>query len=103
MGNSANDLVCLNNNSLELTLTVFFFFQQALERAGVRTANENKDMTKTSRSNSVRSVDVTLEAADAGQHVDLTVRQLLVRRGLSLLLMVLVLAAAVSLAELLPA
>lgn len=83
-------------------MLLFFFFQQALERAGVRTANEIKDMAS-----SVRSVELTLEAADAGQQmrepVDLTVRQLLVRRGLSLLLMFIVLAAAVSVAELLAA
>lgn len=101
-----------SNNSVEFTVRVcffglFFYSQQALERAGVRTASENKDMAKTSRSNSVRSAEVTPEAADAGQQtrepVDLTLRQLLVRRGLSLLLMIIIFAAAVSAAELLPA
>lgn len=81
---------------------LLFFPQQALERAGVRTANEIKDMASP-----VKSVKLTLEASDAGQQtrepVDLTVRQLLVRRGLSLLLMFIVLAAAVSVAELIAA
>lgn len=56
---------------------------------------------------SERSVEGRLEAADSEQQTqgpgDLTVRQLLVRRGLSLLLMVIILAAAVSVAELLAA
>lgn len=45
------------------------------------------------------------EAADAGQQMSaaLTVRQLLVRRGLSLVLMIIILATAVSIAELLDA
>lgn len=47
------------------------------------------------------------EAAGAGQQIPelaaLTVRQLLVRRGLSLVLMIIILATAVSIAELLDA
>lgn len=59
------------------------------------------------RSSCERSVEVMLEAATAGQQMqepaDLMAGQLLVRCGLSLLLMVLVLAAAVSVAKLLAA
>lgn len=80
------------------------FIQQALERAGVHRANENKDVKKTSPPSSVEGA---LEAADAGQQIPepvaLTVRQLLVRRGLSLLLMFSILAAAIYIAELLAA
>lgn len=88
-------------------LCVCFFPQQALERAGVGPANENKNGAKPSRSSCERSVEVALEAAAAGQQMqepaDLTGGQLLVRRGLSLLLMVIVLAAAISVAQLLAA
>lgn len=76
---------------------------QALERAGVPTANENKDVKKSSGTSPPRSVEGMQEAADAGQQMSaaLTVRQLLVRRGLSLVLMIIILASAVSIAELL--
>lgn len=92
---------------IEMREKLFNYSQQAQERAGVHPANGNKDMAKTSRSSSIRSAEVTLEAADAAQQmpepVNLTVKQLLVRRGLSLLLMLSVFAAAVSIAELLAA
>uniref|UniRef100_A0A674N7B0 Multidrug and toxin extrusion protein n=1 Tax=Takifugu rubripes TaxID=31033 RepID=A0A674N7B0_TAKRU len=78
---------------------------QALERAGVPTASENKDVKKSSGTSPPWSVEGMQEAAGAGQQMSsaLTVRQLLVRRGLSLVLMIIVLATAVSIAELLDA
>ncbi|TWW74686.1 Multidrug and toxin extrusion protein 1 [Takifugu flavidus] len=78
---------------------------QALERAGVPTASENKDVKKSSGISPPWSVEGMQEAADAGQQMSaaLTVRQLLVRRGLSLVLMIIILATAVSIAELLHA
>ncbi|XP_056910643.1 multidrug and toxin extrusion protein 1-like isoform X2 [Takifugu flavidus] len=79
--------------------------EEALERAGVPTASENKDVKKSSGISPPWSVEGMQEAADAGQQMSaaLTVRQLLVRRGLSLVLMIIILATAVSIAELLHA
>lgn len=75
---------------------------QALERAGVPTANENKEVKKSSGSSPPGSVEGMQEA---GQQMSaaLTVRRLLVRRGLSLVLMIIILATAVCIAELLNA
>lgn len=68
-------------------------------------SNETQAHIETSRSSSLSPVEGKLEALDAGQQTSddgaLSVRQLVVRRGLSVLLMFVILAAGVFIAELL--
>lgn len=68
-------------------------------------SNEKQAHIETSRSSSLSPVEGKLEALDAGQQTSndgaLSVRQLVVRRGLSVLLMFVILAAGVFIAELL--
>ncbi|XP_023277155.1 multidrug and toxin extrusion protein 1-like [Seriola lalandi dorsalis] len=90
--------------------------EEALVRAGVHIterndifgienkaldSGENQTHTKTSRPSSLSPAEGKLEALGASLDVALSVRQLVVRRGLTLLFMVIILAAGVFMSELL--
>uniref|UniRef100_A0A3B4TFW3 Multidrug and toxin extrusion protein n=1 Tax=Seriola dumerili TaxID=41447 RepID=A0A3B4TFW3_SERDU len=68
---------------------------------GIENKGENQTHTKTSRPSSLSPAEGKLEALGASRDVALSVRQLVVRRGLTLLFMVVILAAGVFMSELL--